>query len=320
MVKVNKAIDWEELLMEEDGMFFKADKYIPKKVPMRMRFRNESKPQMDWRDDRHPNMDTVIWKQIYGFIEKRVGKSYNKVYSEFLKRPEFKDRNISIYSTYFTPRDYFDQLVTGRNFYGRVQDSDFIIDDQGRIQYNPDVYVKPIKNKDIPIYYPQDQQYTTCTPKLDVIKKYADDFIKIFGSSAFGYIIKMDPNTQLKTQVMWDKVFIHRIDYSAVPEFKAKIPSLPESKNMYWTLGESSINEIFRFFFNEYRHYIERYIKYGTAEYYDYLAYQKREKQRVKESKANNSRYAEAIMIYRKRHPEITNPTYEQLMEEFNND
>lgn len=310
----NISIDDNFLEMMEDGLYVKEVKYQPTKQRMRVRWHNKQTPSMDWRDDRHPNMDHMIWKQVYGFIKKHIGQNYDKVFSEFCSRPEFKDRNISVYSTYFTPKDYFRQLINGRNFWRRLTETDFIIDSQNRIQMNPDIYIKPVKDKDIPVYLPKEEQYEEYTPKMDVIQKYKDIFINIFSQGDYEKVMKMIENDWVKYD---DNSIIVKNEDAAWAFYEDTMRTLPEYKRMWFT-NESFIDTVFRFFFDMRAHYIDRYIKYGTAEYYDYLSYMKRMKQQEKKKKENKSNYAEAVMIYRKRHPEIeVTPTYEQLLEEF---
>lgn len=156
-ISKERHIDFEAIERAQDDLYgdvyTQERKFQPRKQHMRIRWNRRSKPTMEWYSD----LDHGRWEldiEINGFIEKNVGKSFAEVYSKFCKDPRFSDSKVMSWEL---PRQRFiscfknPKLKKNRNvaLYKRCRYSepDYIIDDQGLIQINPDRWEKPVSNK-----------------------------------------------------------------------------------------------------------------------------------------------------------------------------
>lgn len=174
---------------EDENTYEEYDKY-PSHLKMNRSYiynRHSYGEHTDWPEHySNKNMCNAVQK----FIEKHVGKSYNKTLHEFVNNPKYADKyHWTSYGTYYTPRKYFDYLFKNDL---RWNSALFIVDDKGIIRSNDDKKMYKKVHKDIIIQKGE----TRCEWDIDTVEKYRSHLIKIFG---FAFVEDIYYNRNIST-------------------------------------------------------------------------------------------------------------------------
>lgn len=151
MIKCNTPIDHDDL--EEFGSQFYRDEQLYQPTHQKMPFRYTGrKVFLDW-DSRSDNKKAhTAYTGVKGLIRKNIGKPVNDVYSKVIRKWE-KEAHINY--CWWTPRSMFQDQFQNFNNRRRYYNEEFIIDENGLIQQNPD-YKARKKNRDLMIPNPKE--------------------------------------------------------------------------------------------------------------------------------------------------------------------
>ncbi len=165
------TIDLEAVEASQEELFgdvYRPERdYQPRKQSMRTRWSRGKKAMIEWYGDLgHGRYE--LSGQIYGYIEKRIGRPFAEVFSAFCKDPRFKPSKVLCTSTpqyifldnFVNPKRKLTEPAVAR--YHRHSAGDFIIDGSGLIQYSANRRVfKPSGHISIP------EKFWTYTRRFD---------------------------------------------------------------------------------------------------------------------------------------------------------
>lgn len=272
-------------------------KYQGSKQHIRLRWSRGKVPNIEyWSDCGHSRHE--LYGLIDKFIRKRIGQKFDKVYSEFLKDPRFKDSNMSFTNR---PRDIFKDYICIDERYHRIRSTwrdTYMVDSEGRIQLNPNRFIRK-KNRNLVIRRPYEQREVRYKINHINVYRLRDAIILHWGWNRY---FKLISNTYLTKEQYEGDFFklIFDIKYSghanAILAAAKEIEGCRQFLRRYWYICKNDLKELL---FKEIYAPNEEYIR-GTRGYYIKLAEIKQAERKADKARKHPDRsaYERTLKLY----------------------
>lgn len=304
---VNQIVNKAELEQDEisfPGKIGNEIDYQGVRQPMRVRYNRGKSPMMEWYSDLgHGRWE--LGSAINSYIAKRVGKPFAQVFKEFKADPRFKDSN-TIWDE--SPAHYFLSLFDnpklrnretpkGIKLNWRARAKEYIIDEDGNIQFNPILTNTPTTNT-VKIYNPVPEWKYSANKTW--LKCFQNAVVAMLGNQVYQYLMEYSGN--LPDNFVED-VYRHlRLEGN---KWKEAYPELFErsyhSSSPYYFGGDPG-EHIFKCIFRPTQIHSSYEVEIGSKEEKDVRAKIKRDRRIARNKKKQSDKeYYDYILFVEKR-------------------